>query len=289
MAETTATTGYSSEAGSLQGQVRGEASVGAHAYASSHFTSTADELSFSSRAGAGAAAQLAIDASFQGETANGSSFHSNIGANTGSVGAGAGYEFSRTPGQTSFGFESSGDAAIIGGQLSAGVTIADRDIAETAAAPLHTGASVYNAVGDGAQRAGEFTESTRQAAHGRQDFIQQMGEVSTGNLIADTGIAAAETVHGAYTATADFADNFADGAAVAYRDAGENLSNTASSVADSVERGVGNVMDAGVRTVHSGYQTARTGYQYGSAIAGGFVQGLGQGARNIGSFLNPFD
>lgn len=282
MADATASTRYSTDAGSVEAKARGEASVFAEAHADSHFKLTEDELSFGARGGASAAAQLAAEGTVSGETANGSSFMVNGGANTGSVGAGAGVEFSRTDGHTSLGFESYGGLALAGGHVNGQMTIADRDIAEASVAPMTAGSSTYNAIGDGAQAASQVTEGMKQNAHSRQDFIEEMGSQSTGNMIADAGIATAGAVHGAYTDGVEFADTFAEEAARSYHDYGQRLGNTASRVADKVESGVGSALNYGVRKAHSGYQ-------YGRAVGGGFIQGLGQGARNIGSFLNPFD
>lgn len=269
-------TKFSTDAGSVETSARAEASAFAEAHADGHFTLTEDELSYGFRGGASAATQLQAEGTVKGETKNGSKFSVNGGANTGSVGAGLGVEFARRKGETSYGFETSGGLAIVGGHLNASVTIADRDIAEGATAPLAAGGATFSAIGDAAQSAGQVTESMKQSANSRQDFIHQMGEVPTGNLIADTGIAAAETVHGAYTNAVDFADTFTDTAAQEYHRVGQNISSTASRMADGIEQGVGEVMDSGVRKAHSAYQ-------YGRAVGGGFMQGLGQGAYNITS------
>lgn len=275
-ADAKASTAYSSEAGSLKGEVRGEASLFAEAHADSHFKLTQDELSFGARGGASAAAQLQAEGTVEAETRNGSSFKLNGGANTGSLGAGAGIEFSRKKGETSLGFESYGGLALVGGHLNGNVTVADRDVAEVAAAPLAVGGMAYNAVGSGAEFVGQGTESLRQSAEERQKFISQMAETPTGNFIADTGISAANVAHGAYTNTVQFADDVVDGTGQAARQVGQAMNTAAVVVADKVEQKVGEALDYGVKKAHSGYQ-------YGRAVGGGFIQGLGQGAYNITS------
>lgn len=252
---------------SLNGQLRGEASVFAEAHASSNFTSTPEELSFGGSAGASAAAQLQGEGTLSGQTANGSSFRINGGVNTGSVGAGIEGGFSRTPGSTSLNLGSYGALAVVGGHLNGAVTVADRDVGEAVASPLNAAAGVSNAVGNVAQSAGEFTESTRQAAEQRQQVLNQMADYPSGSFVTDLGNDVAATAHGAYTGAVNVADNVVDTTAHVAHTVGEGLSNAGGAVADGVEYAVGATMDTGVRAVNNGYQAV----------------------RSFGSWLNPFD
>ena len=274
-------TTYSTEAGSLETGVRGEARVGAEVHANSHFKSTEDTLEFGRHVGASANLSVMAEGDVKVDTANGSHLGATGGMTWGSVGAGAGGDFARRPGETSLGVEAFG--SIVGGaHFNVDATIKDRDIAEAATAPLRVASGALGVIGDTAEGAGQLTESARQSANQRQEFLEEMGSVPTGNFIADTGIAAAETLHGGYTNAVELADNVTDNLTDAYQSASQNVSETAARVTDRVEETVGSAMDYGVKKVNSGYR-------YGRAIGGGFLQGLGQGASNIGSFLNPFD
>lgn len=280
-ADAAASTRFSTDAGSVETGVRGEARLGAEAHLNRHFKLTEDTFEMGGHAGASANASLMAEGTIQAQTANGSSYQATGGFTAGSIGFGAGGDIARRPGETSLGVEAFG--SIVGGaHFDVNTTIKDRDIAEASTAPLRTLSGAYGIVGDGAEVAGQFTESARQSAQQRQEFLEGMGSIPTGNWIADNGIAAAQTVHGGYTQAVQLADNLVDGTAQAYQSASQVVGQTAARVTDRVEQTVGGVMDYGVKTAH-------TGYQYGRAMAGGFVQGLGQGARNIGSFLNPFD
>jgi len=280
-ADAALSTRYSSDAGSVESTVRGEARLGAEAHANRHFKLTEDTFEMGGHAGASANASLMAEGKLQAETANGSRLDATGGMTVGSIGFGAGGDIGRRPGETSLGVEAFG--SIVGGaHFDIKTTVKDRDIAEATTAPMRALSGAYGVIGDGAELAGDFTESARQSANQRQEFLQEMGSVPTGNLIADTGIAAAETLHGGYTRAVEMTDNVADGLTDAYQNASQTVSQTAARVTDRVEQTVGGALDYGVKTAHSGYQ-------YGRAIGGGFVQGLGQGARNIGSFLNPFD
>lgn len=280
-ADAALSTRFSSDAGSVENVVRGEARLGAEAHANRHFKLTEDTFEMGGHAGASANASLMAEGKLHAESANGSRLDATGGMTVGSIGFGAGGDLARRPGETSLGVEAFG--SIVGGaHFDIKTTIKDRDIAEASTAPMRALSGAYGVIGDGAEMAGQLTESARQSANQRQEFLEGMGSVPTGNLIADTGIAAAETLHGGYTSAVEVADNVADGLTDAYQNASQTVSQTAARVSDRVEQTVGGVMDYGVKTAHSGYQ-------YGRAIGGGFVQGLGQGARNIGSFLNPFD
>ena len=260
---------------SVQTEARGEARLGAEAHANSHFELSEDRFNAGGDFGFGANASLMGEGTFRSETQNGSTFSTTAGGTIGSVGMGAGGNIGREPGRTSFGIQASG--SIVGGlHFNTQATIADRDIAETASAPLAAGGSTYSAIGDGADAVARVTDGMRQSANQRQDFLHEMGSQSTGNFIADTGIAAAESAHGVYRNGVEFADTFAEEAGHAYHAAGERLSSTADAVTDRVERAVGGTLDYAVERAH-------TGAQYGRAVGGGFIQGLGQGAYNITS------
>ena len=279
----------STDAGSVSTEGRVEASAFAEAHAKGHFESTQDTLAFGGDVGASAATQLAAEGTIEGETANGSSFKLNGGANTGSVGLGINGNFARRPGQTSIGLGSSGSLAVVGGHLGGQVTVADKDIAEASVAPLRAGSAVTGALGDGAQVAGAITESTRQSAHSRQDFLNEMGRVPTGNFIADAGIAGTRNAHGALTNAVDTADRFVDTAALGYNIAERQLNNTANQISNRVEQTVGQTMERGTRTVNNVYQEGRR--QAGRAAVKTAIFGLNaaQSAREFGSWLNPFD
>ena len=260
--------GIRNEDGSgINASARGEASVYAEAHASSNFTSTQDELSFGTSLGASAGAQLMAEGTVSGQTANGSSFSLNGGANTGSLGAGIEGGFSRKDGRTSISLGSSGKAALIGGHLNGQVTIADRDIGEAAAAPLHGVANVSNAVGGVAESAGQYTESARQSANQRQQVLDQMAAYPTGSFVTDVGNDVAAGAHGLYTGAVNTADTVVDATAGFANAAGETIGNAAETVADGVEYAVGSTLNAGVRGVNNAYQAA----------------------RSFGSWINPFD
>lgn len=277
---------------SLEAGVRGEAKLGAEAHANSHFESTADTLAFGGHAGASANASVMVEGDLNAETANGSAFSATGGTTWGSVGAGAGGDFSRRPGETSLGLEASG--SIVGGaHFNLQAKVKDRDIAEASTLPIRGMAGAYNVIGDTADAVGGVTESAKQSAHQRQELLENMVNTPTGNFVTDLANGGVKNVHGAYTNAVDFADNAADFAGEAYGDAGRYLDKAVPALTDRVEEAVGSTLDAGVSAVNDGYRATRGALgqageslrDVGSAAGAGLVRGAGR----LGSFLNPFD
>lgn len=218
-----------------------------------------------------AGAIIGFEQQLSAETNNGSLFDIKGSYGIGpTAGGGLGGLLGRRPGETEIGLNASGKFLFSAG-LDVHAKVKDRDVAETATAPLQTGADALTGAGRAFDTLGTGSDVLGAGLNGTQHLLDN---TRTGSTMIDPALMAASQLNRGLQATNDAVGGVADRTAPVLKMGGQVMQSYTDRQTDAVEKVVNDVMQEKVAQFNQVYQVAhkpvgdalRTGRQAGEVI-----------------------